>query len=145
MPRYILGQGVFILLVILAIAMIGGQAATWLHPMPWALVLVLAAPLAATLAVHPWAALRQALRDAGCPSAAPSRATSTALWRSFESFIHAGALLGFLMGCMVTFSQLSPDLPRLGIRLAACLVPPFLGVALGLCCRVLRARIEAAS
>lgn len=146
MPRYALGQLVLILLVVLAIAMIGGQAATWLHPLPWALVLVVAAPLAALLAIHPWAALRQAVRDAGHPSASsPSGAASAGLWRRFESFIYAGALLGALMGWMVTFSQLSPDLARLGTRLAACLVPPFFGVLLGLACRVLRARIETAS
>jgi len=146
MLRYLTGLGLTLLPVALAIAMIGGRGATWLHPAPWALLLVLVVPLVATLSVHPPSALRQALQDAAGPSAhSPTRATSLQLWTRLESFIYFGAVLGGLMGWMVTFTQLSPDLPRLGAKLAACLVPPFFGAALGLACRVSRARVDAAS
>lgn len=146
MLRYLMGLGLTLFLVALAIAMIGGRGVTWLHPAPWALLLVLVVPLVATLSVHSPSALRQALQDAAGPSASsPSRATSLQLWARLESFIYFGAVLGGLMGWMVTFTLLSADMSRLGAKLAACLVPPFYGAVLGLACRVSRARIEAAS
>jgi flagellar motor component MotA len=145
MLRYLTGLGLTLFLVALAIAMIGGRAVLWLHPAPWALLLVLGVPLAATLSIHSGSAFRQAWRDAAAPLASsPSRAASIQLWARLESFIYFGVAIGSLMGWMVTFSLLSADLPRLGMKLAACLVPPFYGAVLGLACRVLRARVEAA-
>ncbi|NWJ40754.1 MAG: hypothetical protein HXX12_07260 [Geothrix sp.] len=143
MTRFLFGQILILFLVILTIAMIGGRAVIWLHPAPWAFLLVLVVPLVAVLSAHPWSAFRQALRDALHPSASLSNGTSAKVWKLAESCLYFGATIAFFMGLMITFSLLSGDLHNLGAKLAACLAPPFFSVVLGLSCRILRARVEA--
>jgi len=143
MTRFLFGQILILFLVILAIVMIGGRAVIWLHPAPWAVLLVLVVPLVAVLSVHSWKAFTQALRDALHPLASPSNSTSTKVWKLAESCLYFGATIACFMGLMITFSLLSSDLHSLGAKLAACLAPPFFSVVLGLSCRILRARVEA--
>ena len=145
MTRFLIGQVLILLLVILAIAMIGGRAVTWLHPAPWAFVLVLVVPFVAVLSVHTLEAFREAFRDALHPSVSRSNVTSTKVWKLAESCLYFGATIAAFMGLMITFSLLSSDFQNLGAKFAACLVPPFFSVVLGLSCRVLRARIESAA
>lgn len=142
MNRFLTGQLLILLLVILAIAMIGGRAITWLHPAPWAFLLVPVLASVAVLSVHSWGVLRQAIHDGLSPSRRPSLGTSTKVWRLAESCLYYGAASAGLMGLMVTCQVQGPDVQHLGAKLAACLAPPFYGVVLGLSCRILRARVE---
>ena len=142
MARFLVGQIALVLAVVLAIAMIGGRATTWLHPATMAVVFVLVVPLVAALSAHPWEAFRRAFRDAFDPSASsPSNAASEKVWRHLESFIYFGGVIAFFAGLIVTFSFLGSDLGSLGIKFAATLVAPFYSVLLAMSCRVLRARV----
>ena len=116
MARFLVGQIALVLAVMLAVAMIGGRATTWLHPATMAVVFVLVVPLvAAHLIDHTRAA--------------------------FAGDADAASADGDFAGLIVTFSFLGSDLRSLGIKFAATLVAPFYSVLLAMSCRVLRARV----
>jgi len=142
MARFLVGQIALVLAVMLAIAMIGGRATTWLHPATMAAVFVVVVPLVATLSAHSFEEIKQAFHDAFNPSAtSPSNAASEKVWRHLEAFIYFGGVIAFMAGLIVTFSFLGSDLGSLGIKFAATLVAPFYSVLLAMSCRVLRARV----
>lgn len=146
MTRFLVGQALLILAVILGITLIGGRMVTWLHPAAMALVFVLAVPLLAVLSAHSHQELRQAFADAlQSPAPSRSRATSLQVWRLLESFLYFGGAIALLTGLIITFSFLNANLPLLGMKLAATLVAPFYGLMLALTCRILRARVERAT
>lgn len=146
MTRFLIGQSLIVLLLIFAVAMIGGRAVTWLHPAPWVCLVVGVVPLVALLTARPWATLRQAFRDALHPVASSGRlAESAKVWKLAESCLYFGGGCAGLMGLMVTFTFLGPDPQILGPKLAASLEPLFVSLVLGLSCRILRARVEASA
>lgn len=143
MVRFLISQTILALVVILTIAMIGGRAAMWLHPISMAFGFVIAVPVIAVLSTHSFGTLQQALKDALDPSAnASSNATSIQVWKLMESCIYFGGSGAFLAGLIVSFSFLNSDLHGLGFKLSATLVAPFYCVFLAMGCRLLRSRIE---
>ncbi|MCE1204775.1 MAG: hypothetical protein LWW79_09245 [Holophagaceae bacterium] len=145
MTRFLVGQILIVILVVLNIVMIGGRLIHWLHPAPWVFMAVPLLALLAVLSVYRWPVLRQALRDAMSPAEGASNTTSIKVWRLAESGLYFAAAIACLMGLMVTCSVQGPDLRYLGFKLTACMAPLFFGVILGLSCRILRARVESAS
>ncbi len=144
MIRFLTGQILIFILLILAVTMIGGRAVTWLHPAPWVCLVVVVVPFVAVLTARPWEALRQAIRDALHPAAASTSLTESAkIWKLTESCLYFGGGCACLMGLMVTFTFLGPDPQILGPKLAASLEPLFVSLVLGQSCRILRARVEA--
>lgn len=143
MARFLGGQTVLVLVVILTIAMIGGRATMWLHPISMAFGFVVVVPVIAVLSTHSFATLQQALKDAQNPSAnASSNPTSIRVWKLMESCIYFGGSGAFLAGLIVSFSFLGSDLHALGFKFSATLVSPFYCVFLAMGCRLLRSRIE---
>ena len=143
MFRFLIGQVLLLLALILGIVMIGGWLITWLHPAPMAVIFVVILPLLAVLCAHPFGELRQAFRDAFQPSAhSRSNATSLKVWRLLETCVYFGGVLAFFTGLMITLTFLgSNSLEVLGVKLAATCVAPFYSVLLAMTCRLLGARV----
>ena len=143
MRRFLLGFGALLLTLILAIAMIGGRAMPWLHTASMAFPFIVLVPLFALLSVWPRRAIAAAFKDAfrqpGGPASLP---TSLRVLATLERFFYAAGVLGLFAGLIVTFSFLDSDLPRLGTKLAACLIMPFHAVVLAQAARILRVRVE---
>ncbi len=143
MARFLISQVILVLVVILTIAMIGGRASMWLHPISMAFGFVIAVPVIAVLSTHRFGTLQQALKDALNPSAnSSSNPTSIKVWKLLESCIYFGGSGAFLAGLIVSFSFLGSDLHGLGFKFSATLVAPFYCVFLAMGCRLLRSRIE---
>jgi len=87
------------------------------------------------------AAFKDAFRPPGNSASLP---TSLRVWAALERFFYAAGVLGLFGGLIVTFSFLDSDLPRLGTKLAACLIMPFHAVVMAQAARILRARVEEA-
>lgn len=146
MTRFLVGQALLLLTVLLGITLIGGRLVTWLHPAVMAALFVVAVPLLATLSAFPLRDLRQALADAlGSDGDTPSKSTSLRVWRLLEYGVVSGGVLAFCTGLIITFTFLDAANPFLGFKLAATLVAPFYSVLLALACRVLRTRVEQAN
>ena len=146
MTRFLVGQALLLLAVLLGITLIGGRLVTWLHPAVMAALFVVVVPLLATLSAFPSRDLCQALADALSPEATtPSRPTSLRVWRLLEYSVVAGGLLAFCTGLIITFTFLDTANAFLGFKLAATLVAPFYSVLLALACRVLHTRVEGAN
>jgi hypothetical protein len=142
MIRFLVGQVLLILALILGITMIGGRMTTWLHPGVMAFIFVVVVPAFATLSAYSFKDFRQAMEDAFNPRAAsPTNATSLKLWKLLESCVGFGGFAGFLTGLIITFTFFNSDLQVLGLKLAATLVAPFYCVVLAMACRVLRAKV----
>ncbi len=143
MTRFLVGQALLLLAVLLGITLIGGRLVTWLHPAVMAALFVVAVPLLATLSAFPFRAVRQALADALHPEGdTPTKATSLRIWHLLEYSVVAGGLLAFCTGLIITFTFLDTANPFLGFKLAATLVAPFYSVLLTMACRVLRTKVE---
>ena len=146
MTRFLVGQALLILAVILGITLIGGRMVTWLHPATMALVFVLVVPLLAVLSAHSLPELRQAFADAlQSPAPSRSRGTSLQVWRLLEACLYFGGGIAFLTGLIITSTFRNSDRPLLGPKLAASLVAPFYSLLLAMTCRILRARVERAA
>ncbi len=143
MIRFLIGQALLILAVLLGITLIGGRVTTWLHPAVMAFIFVLVVPVFAALSAYSFQDCQQAFADALRPSAAsPSNAASVKIWKLLEFCVYCGGVLGFLTGLIITFTFFSSDLQGLGLKFAATLVAPFYSVILAMACRVLAAKVK---
>lgn len=143
MTRFLVGQVLLILAVLLGIALIGGRLVTWLHPALMAVLFVVTVPLLATLSAFTTRDIRQALADALHPAAdSPSKTTSLQVWHLLEYGVVSGSILAFFAGLIVIFSYMDSGHLALGFKFAAALVAPFYGVLLAMACRVLRAMVN---
>ncbi|HUX37492.1 MAG TPA: hypothetical protein VMV44_06270 [Rectinemataceae bacterium] len=136
MRRFLVGTLVTLGLIVLAIALEGGNLLKLFLPSP--LLIAFAAPLCAVLAVWDTKAWGKAWKDAFSP--APDerrRAASARLWNFLEKAFYLSGILAFIAGSMIVLTNAGDYAEYFSVDLVA----PLWTMAFALVTRILRYRV----
>ncbi len=143
MLRFIVSLVLLLVSMAGAILFEGGNLLGYVGITPLALGLLL--PAFSMLAVWRLSEVGHAFRDAfSRKSDAASRARSARIWDFTEKVCYATGVLAFLLGAILVLAHLYADVSSMGRALGVGLLSPIYGILLGIVCRILKARVEAA-
>ena len=144
MKRFILGTLAFIVVLLFAFFIEGGNPLDFLLPSP--LIIVVCVPAFAILAVwslKDWGrAWKDAFVKAGAPRATTSAAVSAKLWDFYEKACYIAGIVGFILGLNIIFQNKGNLNGEIFRPLAVDCVAPILAIILAMVARIMKARVE---